>query len=61
MSISKKLQADCLAYGYIGKVKHLIFYEHPVYGDECQLIVYNTISGEWSISDFWKLPDKEEI
>ena len=59
--IDPKLQADCIAHGYIGQVDQYRFYEHPVYGDESPLIAYSTKSGNWGSSHWWELPQPQEI
>lgn len=43
----------------IGTVKGRGYYEHPVYGDEEELIV--KVPGGWELSGFWELPDTEEV
>lgn len=43
----------------IGTVKGRTYYEHPELGDECELII--KVAGGWEFSDFWQLPDEEEV
>ena len=43
----------------IGTVKGRTYYEHPELGDECELII--KVTGGWEFSDFWQLPNEEEV
>lgn len=42
----------------IGTVKGRTYYEHPEYGDECELII--KVPGGWELSGFWELPHPDE-
>jgi hypothetical protein len=44
----------------IGVVAGVPFYESPAYGDESPLL-YITKDGRVKISDYWELPDYDEL
>jgi hypothetical protein len=44
---------------HIGTVSGIRFFEHPMYGDDSQMIVKQ--DGNWNLTVFWEPPDFDEL